>query len=420
VNVITYNHKNTPLPLRERLHVPQARIKNMLRSLKEDDGIPECVLLSTCNRFELYFEGCPNACGERVRRRIESYTETGALPLTDLHILRGKDATRHLFRVAAGLEAEILGENEILGQLKQAYRLACQADSSGFFLNACFHRAFRVGKRVRSETELSGGGIGYGAAAVEQALSDTGGFTGKSILVIGTGAMCESLLRCLARLEIARLAVAGRSPEKTRQLAEKWGVHPEPFGSLPSLLCHFDIVFSATASPGIIIEKEMMTGRKPDEKPIFLYDLALPRDIAPDLSEVPGIVLRELSDMKNSVYSVLEQREKEIPHAESLIDEAVVQYGKWLRELPAVPSIRRLEAVVETIRLAESTKLRGASLPDDVRMMLEKQCNELTRKMLRAMVGELKHTARNAAAALEEEPKFDAMKKNTQEKSFCC
>ncbi len=390
LNCLSYNHENTPPEFRAALWLSESGIKRFLRETQKIDGLRECVLLCTCNRFELYFEGCPSAYGKRIRELIKRATVVNSLPGSSSYLKRGTEAVRHLFQVASGLRSVMLGENEILGQVKQAYRLACEAGTNGFFTNACFHRAFRCGKRVRHETDLNAGSAGYGAVAVEMAARDFGELKGREVLVIGTGELAESITRNLAARKPARLLVAGRSREKAEILATAHAGEAVEWGEIATLLNNADVVFSATAAPSFVIRPDML--EKPaTPQPRYLYDLALPADIYPKLGEQPGVVLRTLSELQPAFDDLVARRENEVPRVERIVAETITEYQNWLKELPAVPAINRLEQRTEEIR--EQMVNESGNQPE-----LEQFSRLLTKRLLRSVIEELKITARAAAA----------------------
>ncbi len=392
MNCITYNNENSDPDFRSRLWLSETGVKQFLQEARKTDGLLECVLLSTCNRFELYFKACPHAHGLQIRRRIETMTGVKIPPLAEPYLKQGEEAVRHLFQVAAGLRSVMLGENEILGQVKRAYQLACEAGANGFFTNTCFHRAFRCGKRVRQETRLNTGAVGYGAAAAEQARADLGGLQGRQVLLIGTGEMAETLARNLAPQKPACLKIAGRSLDKARKLAAAHQAEAVGWQEISSHLNQAEAVFSATAAPDFVIRPDMLSAVA-NEGTRYFYDLALPADIDPRTGELPRVVVRPFSELQPAVEDMKMRRENEIPRAERIVEETVADYQNWLKELPAVPAISRLERKTEELR--EQLVNESGKQPE-----LEQFSRKLTRRLLRSVIKELKSTARAAAEEL--------------------
>ncbi len=387
MNCLTYNHLNADARLLARLSLTEPKIAGFLRSAQIEGGLRECVLLVTCNRFELYFEGCPNAHRETIRRLVKQAAGIERLPWSETHLRRGEASVRHLFRVAAGLQSAMLGENEILGQVKHAYRLACRAGTNGFFANACFHRSFRIGKRVRRETGLAAGAVGYGAAAVARATEDLTSLRGRSLLVVGTGQLAAVVARNLAARQPGGLVIVGRSPARTRRLAQDCGGTAAVWRDLPSLLNRSDAVFSATAAPGFVIEAGILD-RASVGKAIFLYDLAQPPDIDPEAAEKGKVVLRGLADLESVATALQARRRNEVPHAERLIEEALAEYRDWLSQLPATAAIGRLQQAAEQIRVE---LVESASQPQN----LDQFSRRLTRRLLDSMINQLKEMGRD-------------------------
>lgn len=403
ITCLTINHTHAPIAVRESLHVPEASVCAALQTLRDEALIAEGVLLCTCNRTELYFRPSDPPDTELPRRVLDGLvrlTGAPAPPPECALTLQGEAAVRHLFRVAAGLESRVLGENEILGQVKTAYRLACEAGTNGFYTNALFHRAFRAGKRVRARTESGAGSSSAGNLAVEDAARRMGGLTGRRALVIGSGEMADRVLQTLEEHALAELAVLSRNRARACALAGRHRADAQPLDRLPAALMSCDVVFCATASPDYLITPEMLSAR-PAASPLWIYDLAMPRDADPALGNLPGISLIDLDAITPGPDSAETDRilyETGIKAAESIIEMAVDGYTRWLCELHAVPSIQRLLALCENARRAEVARA-AVELPPEETHRLEKLARRLSQRLMNDIIEELKRTARVAAGS---------------------
>jgi len=399
---LTISHTHAPTEVRERFHFPEHEIDSVLRRLMAEAPIEEAVLLCTCNRTELYFtalrEEPREALAERAAGLLSTFADAPPPPPDTFRVLQGEEAVEHLFRVCAGLESQVLGENEILGQMKTAYRLACTAGANGFFTNALFHRAFRVGKRVRTETDLSRGATTIAAMAVEHAAATLGDWSDVRVLVVGAGDIAGRVAAALQARGPAALHVSSRRRERACALAERHAAGTIPLEDLPGALGNHDLVFSATASPDHVITRCAL--HSDPAGPLLLYDLALPRDIDPQLGEVPNVTLHTADDLSPQLAKNMAVRESEIPKAEAMVEAAVQGYARWLQELAAVPSIRRLYEISQHVRQTQVERFakRNPSMDQDT-------CARLARKVVQHLmhdiVNELKRTARRAARTHE-------------------
>ena len=400
---LTINHTHASIEVRESLHVPEALVCAALQALRDEALIAEGVLLCTCNRTELYFRPSdPSDTGlpQRVLDELVRLAGAPAPPPECVLTLQGEAAVRHLFRVAAGLESRVLGENEILGQVKTAYRLACEAGTNGFYSNALFHRAFRAGKRVRARNEGGAGPFSAGNLAVEDAAGRMGGLAGRRALVIGSGEMADRVLQTLEEHALAKLAVLSRNRVRACALAARHRAEAQPIDRLAVALEVCDVVFCATASPDYLIRPEMLAAR-PAASPLWIYDLAMPRDADPAVGNLPGIHLADLDAIPPGPIPAETARllhETGIGAAESIIEMAVDGYTRWLCELHAVPSIQRLLALCENARRAEVARA-AVELPPEETHRLEKLARRLSQRLMNDIIEELKRTARDAAGA---------------------
>ncbi|MBN1140824.1 MAG: glutamyl-tRNA reductase [Deltaproteobacteria bacterium] len=362
--VVGLNYRTAPVAVRERLAFLPSRIPEGLARLMECSTIREGLILSTCNRVEVY----------AVTPQIEQGTAEISSFLASFHGVEaaavrphcyawcGAAAVRHLFRVASGLDSMVIGEPQILGQVKNAYSQACRAKTNALILNRLLHRTFAAAKKVRSETAIAGKAVSIPFAAVEMVRRIFGGLEGKKILLIGSGKIGELAARHFLSHGVAAIAVVNRTPEKARETAERFGGRVFPFEELPEQLVAADIVLSSTAAPHFILrvpDLERVLPRR-EGRPLFLIDVAVPRDIDPLAGSIPQVYLYDVDDLQGIISSNQVCRRREAERGERIIEEEVAGFQRWLRNLEAVPTIRALRQRIEGICDAERDKALAA------------------------------------------------------------
>lgn len=392
---ISRSHTNTPLEKRESLRFSVEEIEAFLPRLQADLGLPEVVLVSTCNRVEVYFFGCTYYHLQQVPLRLGTLRGQAPWLPEEYATFVGEDAANHLFQVAAGLVSQVKGENEILGQLKNSFQISHDAKTTGMLTSEIFHRAFRTGKRVRTETEFCSGGTSVGTVAVSHAAKEAQPLAELGGLVIGAGDIAQLATRTLSHRSPKTLIVANRSVERAAMLTEKYGGEAVDLDSLPEVLASSDVVFSATGATGYILTPEMIPAER--TKPLWIYDLALPRDVDPAVANHPAVCLRNLDDLQPLINDTLKRREAEIPEVEAIIAEECASFRDWRRELAAVPSIQRLLTIGEETLVNELDPLRD-SLPGDEFSVVQQTSRRIMKTLMREIITELKRTARAAGA----------------------
>ncbi len=391
--IVGLSHRTAPIALRERLAVPEPRLGAELAGLMQQAPLGEGVLVSTCNRVELIGAGDdPRAVAEAV---IACFNRRAAPDAVDtlVYRLQGRDAVRHLFRVAAGLDAMVLGEPQILGQVKEAFAVAQGAGHVGTLLGRWFDRAFGVAKRVRSETAIAEGQVSVSSVACNLAEKIFGELCGRRVLLLGAGKMSELSARSLAARG-ARLAVVNRSGERAEQLARACGGEPRPFDALASELAKADVVISSTASPGFVITRELMqqTARERKQRPLFFIDIAVPRDVDPVVRSFDNVFLYDIDDLQKVSEANLENRKRALPAAERIIEEAVEQFERWLGTLQLSPTITALRERFRAVMLEEKqrTLSRLTSVSEKDQRALDAMCEAVVNKLLHQPLIELK------------------------------
>ena len=384
--VIGLNHKFAPVKFREKLAFSKNDLPSVLLHLRNIPVVPESLVLSTCNRVEIYGVAADlKAAREELVRFLCFYhaVEEEAL-CHSIYFYEEEEAVRHLFRVASGLDSMVVGEHEILGQVKEAYRLASQAGNVKSLLHQFFERALRTAKRTREETEIARGAVSVSSVAVELAEKIFGRISQERILILGTGKVGELTLKRLMKTGTRTVWVASRTMARAEEMARKYAVLPIPFETWKQYLKDADIVISSTAAPHPIIHyedvKQVMALRK--HKPLFIIDLAVPRDAEEKVNTLDDVYLYNIDDLHTVCQSNIKFREKEVAKCEVLIEKQIEEFLRWLKHLEAAPTIRKLQAHLDTIIEEELRLAAGTRTP--------KELEEL-RRVLSRVKGKLLH-----------------------------
>ncbi len=356
------NHRTAPVEVREKLAFPAGHVEEALGELIRQGGVREGLILSTCNRVEVAVAldaGDPAAVVESFFEQSRRMARGDLAP--HLYHYHGRDAIRHLFRVAASLDSMVVGEPQILGQLKEAYATAKTLGAVNGFLDGLCARAFSVAKRVRTETEIGSSAVSVSYAAVELAREIFGKLDGRAILLIGAGKMSELAARHLQRAGANRILVTNRTRERAEQMAAVFQGTVVPYEQLAQPLTQADIVITSSGAPHYILTPELMRGAMHQRKnrPIFLIDIAVPRNIDPQINKLDNVFLYDIDDMGKVVERNRVNRMEEAAEAERIIEEEVDKMLARLREREVTPTIVSLQDQLEQIRLAEIERVRG-------------------------------------------------------------
>ncbi len=390
--VFGLSYRTAPLAVRERLAVGEEQVPADLRGLVQDAGLHEGVLLSTCNRVELV---ATSDDPEKSAQAALAYFNARVAPeQVDGCVYRyvGQDAARHLFRVTSGLDSMVLGEPQILGQVKEAFAVAQRTGTVGTLLGRSFERGFSVAKRVRTETGVAAGNVSVSSIACDLAEKIFGELTGRRVLIVGAGKMSEVAARSLTSRG-ARLFVVNRSPERAQALAEACGGQARPLEALATELAEADVVISSTAKQDYIITYELMQGvcKMRRHKPIFLIDIAVPRDIDPRVDSLRNVFLYDMDDLQKVSRENMAARERAVVTAEQMIDAELAELERWLRSVELTPTIVALRERVRGLLHAELEKtLSKLGVPDKDRRQLEAMCEAMANKLLHQPLTALK------------------------------
>jgi glutamyl-tRNA reductase len=437
LSVIGVNHQTAPVAVRERVALPGGLLARLLHTFHAEPVLEEAVVLDTCNRTEVYLVA--QAATDPLAYVLDRIADLKGLPPADPALFYRHDglaAARHLLRVAASLDSQIVGEHEILGQVKAAYRAAVEARTTRLLLNRLFHWAFRAGKRVQTETDLGRGSAGVGQAAVELAEHIFDGLARKTVLLVGAGTSAERAARAAIRAGAGRLVVANRTlyraqdlaldlatrPAEEKETADESAAAPEcpallrKTGGAPTegtapprveteaigledlgdAVRRADLVITSTGSPEVVLKYEdLAPALARRDRPLLVLDIAVPRDVDERLAGLPNVFLYNLDDLDRLVALNLERRRQEVPRAEAIVEDELRGFGRWLASRQVVPTIRLLQEHFGRVRREEIAQHGGQFGPAD-RQRLERFAEHLLSRILHGPLALLRESAEEA------------------------
>jgi glutamyl-tRNA reductase len=395
------NHKTAPVEVRERLAIPDSRLPEALKRLAEHPGVHEGLILSTCNRVEVLTQ-TKNGVVD-LRRFLRDYFQVNPAEYeAHLYEYHESDAVRHLFRVTASLDSMVVGEPQILGQVKEAYATARAVGAVHSQLDLLLTRAFAVAKRVRTETAVGSSAVSVASVAVELAKKIFGSLHGKHVYLVGAGKMSELAARHLLAHGAESIFVANRTYDRAQQLAAKFDGQAILFEQLYETCDRADIVITSTGAPHAIFRREhgelFLSRRK--NRPMFFIDIAVPRDVDPGMNKLDGIFVYDIDDLQHAVSSHVDDRRKEAERAEAIISGEVERFQGRLQTLDVVPTIVSLQDHLETIRQAEIDRVRGrlGTLSPEQELAVETLTRGIVSKIMHTPISTLKTAARAAEA----------------------
>jgi glutamyl-tRNA reductase len=397
--LIGVNHKTAPVEVRERLAIPDSRLPEALRSFTHHTGIEEGLILSTCNRVELIAR-TQNGSADLRAFLSDFFKMERSVIDPHLYEYRERDAVRHLFRVASSLDSMVIGEAQILGQVKEAYATARALGAVNSQLDQLLTRAFAVAKRVRTETSVGSSAVSVASVAVELAKKIFGSLNGKSVYLVGAGKMTELAARHLLANGAASIFVANRTYDRAIRLAQKFNGQAIEFNRLYETCDRADIVITSTGAPHAIFRREhgelFLSRRK--NRPMFFIDIAVPRDVDPEMNKVDGLFVYDIDDLQQAIASHVADRKKEAEKAENIINSEVERFQARIQTLDVVPTIVSLQDHLETIRQAEIDRVRGrlGTITPDQEMAIEALTRGIVNKIMHTPISTLKTAAREA------------------------
>lgn len=409
IAVVGVSHRTAPVEIRERFAFTESEVVAALGGLRNRSHMKEAVLLSTCNRTELYL--CPGsdpdllAAAETVLSEKAGELVGGTAQY--LYRRRGLDAVRHLYRVVAGLDSQVLGEAEIQGQAKTAYALAGRVPAdppvAGPVLHRLFQTAFAVGGQIRSKTPLGEGAASVASVAVALARKIFGDLEGRQVMILGAGSTAELVVEAMKRDRIKGLIVANRTYDRARNLAERMSGKAVHFDEMPFALAETDILVASTAAPHALVTldgfRQAMGGKR--KKPLLVLDLAIPRDVEPELGGEDNVFLYNVDDLRELVDGTLLKRQASVPDAEAIVDEHAQAFAQWHDARDVVPLIRSLRSRWGHLRETELEWLwhRLSHLPQEDREIVESFSKRLLNKLLHEPTTRLKEGVANGRGA---------------------
>ncbi|MGC1511945.1 MAG: glutamyl-tRNA reductase [Acidimicrobiales bacterium] len=396
VIVVGLNHRSVALELLERMTVSPMRLPKALHDLASRDNISEVVVLSTCNRTEIY------AHAERFHGAVQDVRDfLGELALLapedfadHLYTFHDAAAVAHLFTVTAGLDSAVLGEGEILGQVRTAWEASAAEGATGPVLNMLFRHAVEAGKRARTETDIGRHAASVSHAAVALATERLGTLEGRKVLVVGAGEMGEGMVMSLSRAGVTEVLVANRTGERADALAERVGGRAIRLSELPEVLSEIDVLLTSTGATSVMVEhadiEPVMAARGGRE--LLIVDVAVPRDVDPHVAELPGVTLLDMDDLRAFAQIGLDERRREVSIVRDLIDDEVARYREVATARQVAPLVTEVRDHVEAIRVAEVERV-GRRLAPGERDALDAMSRSLVAKLLHEPTVRLKDAA---------------------------
>lgn len=396
--LVGLNHRTAPVDVRERLSIPEHRLPEVLRSLRNLDGVDGAALISTCNRVEIVVSAISEDVIETLVDFLAGRTDTTRTELEKhLYILRHADMVKHLFRVTSGLDSMILGEPQITGQVRKAFQVAHETGTLDSLLLQVFEQTMRVGKKVRTDTGIGEHAVSVPYAAVELAKKIFGDLKGLQVLLVGAGEMGELTAEHLHQQEVKQVFVANRSYDKALELADRFQGEAVQFDSIDDQLLTCDIVIVSTGAPHYVIEVPQVNVALDSRRlrNLFLIDLSVPRNVNPAVAKIDGAYLYNVDDLQSVADSNLELRQKKAVDAEHIVVREVETFKKRLVAQDAVPTILELQQRLEAIRAAELEKClrRMGPMTAEQRSAVEQFSSQMVNKILHYPILQLKEAS---------------------------
>jgi len=391
--LIGASHKTAPVELREKLAFSQEQIETALEFIKQDSGIREGLVFSTCNRLEFLYipENGDLENKDRIDAVIQFISKLKQLPVAEfkpsLYIHTDDAAVRHLFCVAASLDSMVVGEPQILGQVKKAYKSAARAGVTGVLINRLMHKSFSVAKRVRKHTGIGDNAVSISYAAIELAHKIFADLASKSVMLIGAGEMAELAVEHLMTHQVKNIVVVNRTFKNALELARKFNGQAVQYEERESALADVDIIISSTGATDYVLTRDQVKGimKKRKNNTLFFIDIAVPRDIDPRINKISNAYVYDIDDLRNIVESNMTRREQETVRAQRFVEEALLAFRRWLDELAVVPTIKAINRKMTDIVNLECEKTL-AGLPH-----LSKDDAESIRRMTKAIASRAIH-----------------------------
>ncbi|HYQ79974.1 MAG TPA: glutamyl-tRNA reductase [Anaeromyxobacteraceae bacterium] len=399
VLLVGLSHKSAPIAVRERVALSGDALKEALTGLRALDGVEEAMVVSTCNRVEVY------VVGESLELARRFFLDRSGEAAGHLYEKQGLEAVRHLFRVSASLDSMVVGEQQILGQVKEAYGLASAAGTAGPMLSRLCNRAFGAAKRIRSETEIGRGASSVSQVAVELVQKIFGDLKGRSILLVGAGKMGALSAKALRELGADRVLVTNRSAERGSALAEQVGGQAEPWERLTSLLSLADVVLVSTGAPSYVVTRDLATQvmKLRRGRSICLIDVAVPRNVDPACADLANVYAYDIDDLQKVVHETRQMRAEEAIRAEAILDSEATAFAREREAraaLPVLASLRRRAEEIARTEVERTLAHVGGRLDEKARRSVEAMALAIVNKLLHGPTARLKQAASSGDTAL--------------------
>ena len=399
--LIGVNHTTAPVEVRERLAIPAGRLADAIRSLVHHPGIREGIILSTCNRVELLtVQENGSTTQANLLQFLQDYFAVPPASITPhLYEYREREAVRHLFRVASSLDSMVVGEPQILGQVKESYTVAREVGAVSNSLDPLIQRAFTVAKKIRSETQIGSSSVSIASVAVDLARKIFGSLQGKTVLLVGAGKMSELAARHLIQQGASNILVTNRTFERAERIAQQFDGQAIAFEALYEQAARADIVITSTGAPQKLFHRshgqQFLHSRR--NRPMFFIDIAVPRDIDPKMNEIEGCFVYDIDDLQQVAAANLADRSREAAAAETIVTQEVEKYEQRVQSRGAVPAIVALQQNAEAIREAELARAakRLNGLTNEQREAVEALTRSLTAKLLHPQLTALRQAAKS-------------------------
>ena len=402
--LVGLSHKTAPVEVRERVAFPEERLHSALRRLQAEFDLQEGMIVSTCNRVEVLAHGKngQNESIDSIKNFLYSYHALKPPFLENyLYSYLRRDAVRHVFRVTSSLDSMVVGEPQILAQVKQAYALAYQAGSVGTHLKQLIPRAFFVAKKVRTSTGIGTSAVSISSVAVELSRKIFGDLQGKSILLLGAGKMSGLAARSLLDSGIGQIFVANRSPQRAREMARQFSGQAVPFEDLENYLIQSDIVLVSTGSDSFLLSRKHVEGiiKSRKYRPLFIIDISVPRNVDPAVNKMENVFVYDIDDLQSVIDANIRQRRQEAEIAEEIVDEEVTNYIERVSARSVGPLISALRTRIEEICLEELQEQRHLLNPEEYER-LERALKSTARKIAHPLITQLRQPDQNPSRRL--------------------
>jgi len=399
--LIGVNHNSAPVEVRERLAIPETQLPDAIRTLMQQPGVEEGIVLSTCNRVELLTS---SQQGSDLREFIRAYFGVSPDALNShIYEFKQREAVRHIFRVASSLDSMVVGESQILGQVKEAYAIARGLGAVHSALEVLLSRAFAVAKRVRTETAVGSSSVSISSVAVQLAEKIFGSLNNKTVYMVGAGKMAELAARRLMANGVGKILFSNRTHERALQLAEAFGGQAVPFEQLHETADRADIVLTSTGAPDFLFRQEhgerFLARRR--NQPMCFIDISVPRNVDPEMDRLDGMFVYDIDDLQAVAAGNSAERKKEAERAEKIVEAEVERFALRMTSLAVVPTILSLQEQCETIRQAEIDRIRGklGAITPEQEAAIDAMTRGIINKLLHTPITTLKSSASEPEAA---------------------